>query len=335
MGFGLAVFLGILIAGLAAACIVLALAAARRTAAATTAAAANQRFSRAVPHPPAYSVADDAFAMLENAVAALESRLLAAEENTLRESRKNSDFVADISHQLKTPLAALRLYSELDAGKGLHSAEQLELTIRLEKLIQALLLMEKLKSDAYPMHFESCSLRPLVTQVWAELQPLFPDRRLDIRGDAAMRLDLSWMSEAVQNILKNACEQSAENPAIEVVLSQSEASVTLALTDHGGGDARERARENIRAFSWLRAKTRAPGHTGLGLAITRTIVEKHHGTIFAANTGDGLCLTHLPADPRWAVVLLRDRPEIEPTSLPDLADLQDSWSPHHKIRLLE
>lgn len=289
MDSGAAVFLGILIAGLSAACLWLFWQQRRIR-------QRQNQLQRQIagflerPASPAYSVADDPFALLENAVAALEGRLLLAEENTLRESRKSMDFVADISHQLKTPLAALRLYSELDAGKGLHSAEQLELTIRLEKLIQSLLLMEKLKADAYPMRFEACSLRVLVTQVWAELQPLYPDRRLDIRGDAAIRLDLSWMSEAVLNILKNACEQPAVNPAIEVALSQTEASVILAMTDHGGGVPEAELDNIFERFHGL-GQNRAPGHTGLGLAITRTIVEKHHGTVFAANAGDGLCLT--------------------------------------------
>jgi len=239
---------------------------------------------------PAYSVSDDDVASLENAVADLESRLLQMEERTTRENKKHADFVADIAHQLKTPLAAMRLFCELDAGRSPHQAEQLELTLRMEKLIQALLRMEKLKSDVYQLKYESCDMRELASQIWAELQPLFPDRVLDVRGEAVMRLDQEWMAEALLNILKNACEQPADNPAIELTLVQSEAAVTISVTDHGGGLP---AGDLSKVFNRFHRVSPNPvqGNSGLGLAITRTIVEKHHGTILAENHQDGMRMT--------------------------------------------
>lgn len=242
------------------------------------------------PFPPAYSVADDNYSSLENAVAELQSRILFADDKTRRESHKSIDFAADISHQLKTPLAAMRLYCELDAGQGQHSKEMLELTVRLEKMIQSLLLIEKLKADSYQMKFKSCDLHALIMQVWTELHPLFPERCLIVAGDARLRMDSEWMGEALLNILKNACELPATNPAIEINITKAEASVMIALSDHGGGVPDAELAKIFERFH-RSANNQVPGNTGLGLAITRTIVEKHHGTIYAVNQGDGLCIS--------------------------------------------
>lgn len=289
MGWEMVLGLALVIAGLLAACFWLLL---RQRQSRQRQTQLSQQIQRFLEHPetPAYSVSDDTFTSLENAVADLEKRLLQLENRTARENRKNADFVADIAHQLKTPLAAMRLFCELDAGQSPHQAEQLELTLRMEKLIQALLRMEKLKSDVYRLRYESCDIRILVGQIWAELQPLFPDRKLDIRGEAVMRLDPEWMAEALLNILKNACEHQAENPLIELMLIQSEAAVTISLTDHGGGLSTDALPKIFARFHRATQKT-ASGSSGLGLAITRTIVEKHHGTILAENCLDGLRIT--------------------------------------------
>ena len=289
MGLEVEIFLVILLIGLAIACGRLLL---QRRHELQRQEQLKQQINRFLenPMPPAYSVADDNFSSLENAVADLQSRIILADDKTRRESQKSVDFAADISHQLKTPLAAMRLYCELDAGQGQHSKEMMELTIRLEKLIQSLLLIEKLKADSYQMKFKSCDLHALIMQVWTELRPLFPERCLNVTGDARLRMDSDWMGEAFLNILKNACEHPATNPSIEISITETEASVMIAISDHGGGVPDAELAKIFERFH-RSANKQVPGNTGLGLAITRTIIEKHHGTIFAVNQGDGLCIS--------------------------------------------
>ncbi|HOA35736.1 MAG TPA: HAMP domain-containing sensor histidine kinase [Bacillota bacterium] len=238
---------------------------------------------------PRFSVDDDDFALLENAVVELESRLLLEQEKARRESQKNAEFIADVSHQLKTPLAALKLYCEMeqtqDPGKDL--SRQLLLIERMENLIFSLLRLEKLRADAYEMRFAEHDLGDLARQVWSELQPLYPGKRFQLEGGAAMRCDAYWLGEALRNILKNSCEHTPPEGQVNLFIEETERSITVTVEDNGGGIPEEELPGLFRRF-YRSSRARPDGGVGLGLAIARTIVEKHHGIVSAENTSRGL-----------------------------------------------
>lgn len=245
---------------------------------------------RFLSHPtaPKYSVRDDAFAALENAVADLKQQLLQEQAGNALRSKQNADFVADISHQLKTPLAALRLYCELDEGAcpGSHAHKELVQIQRMETLIHALLRLENLRADAYTMQFEPHSLRELTKDIAQELEALFPHKRFVLEGDATLRCDRSWLREALLNIMKNACEHTPEDGFVQVHIRQGERSVSLSVEDNGGGLPQE---ELPKLFTRFFHSANSHKHSaGIGLAITKEIVTKHHGTIYAENTPQGL-----------------------------------------------
>ena len=152
--------------------------------------------------PLSYSVREDGFAPLHNAVAELENKLLLAREQLTQETRRVSDLTADISHQLKTPLSALRLFCELDGGA--HLAGQLSQIERMERLIQSLLRLERLCADGYDFTFAEHDLGAMIRRVWASLNDVYPGREMTLTGGAVLRCDEKWMSEALMNLLKNA-----------------------------------------------------------------------------------------------------------------------------------
>lgn len=237
--------------------------------------------------PSPYSLREDAAAPVENAASELESRVVLLQEQLKEEGERSSRLTADISHQLKTPLASLRLFCELDAGP--HLAGQLEQIERMEKLIGSLLRLEKLCADGYAFVFAEQPVRPLVEAAWEPLRSLWPEKRLRIEGDGLLRCDGKWLGEALGNVLKNACEHTGEQGRIMVRLERGEHSFTCSVEDDGGGVPQEELPCLFRRF--YRAANQTGSGSGLGLAIAREIVCRHHGQIRAENAGRGLRVT--------------------------------------------
>ena len=104
--------------------------------------------------PLEISLGESPSARLQNAAARLENALLHAREQTHLEARRSENLLTDISHQLKTPLASLQLFVELDQGAHLEQ-EQAQLE-RMQALISGLLRLERLCADGYAFHFEIC-----------------------------------------------------------------------------------------------------------------------------------------------------------------------------------
>ena len=234
--------------------------------------------------PLSYSVREDDFAPLNNAVAELENKLLLAREQLVEETRRVGDMTADISHQLKTPLSALRLFCELDEGP--HLREQLSQIERMERLIQSLLRLERLCADGYTFTFAEHDMGAMISQVWAALKEVYPGRTMTISGSATLRCDEKWMSEAFMNLLKNACEHTPPDSAVTVTLEETESSVFCTVEDDGGGVPEKDLRRLFERF--YRAEGASQEGTGIGLAMVKAIIRRHHGDISAENTDKGL-----------------------------------------------
>lgn len=244
-----------------------------------------------------FSTADNNFSTLQNAVCDLENALELQKHNTETETKKNSDFIADISHQFKTPIAGLKLYIEMDneLNPTDHTEKELQLIEKMEELIRKLLHLEKIKTDAYTMDFNMCEVQEIVSSIITDFKPIFSSKEFTITGSSKMRCDKSWLFEAIGNVIKNACEHTADNGKIDVIIEDSEQSTIITVSDNGGGVETQEISKIFNRFH--RTKNAKPQSAGIGLAITKAIVEKHHGTISAENTEKGLniimCFPHL------------------------------------------
>ena len=228
---------------------------------------------------------EDALARLQNAVCDTQQALARQRELYAQECERTSNLTADISHQLKTPLTTLRLYTELDDAP--HSEECIAQIQRMEKLIQALLRLERLCADGYAFTFGTADAEAIIRDQWQSLQPLFPGKSLTISGSAVIRCDEKWLGEAFLNLLKNACEHCASH--IHVHLERTEAAFFCTVEDDGGGVT---SAELPRLFErFYRSENQKGNGVGIGLAIVREIVARHHGTITAENGEKGLRMT--------------------------------------------
>ena len=239
-------------------------------------------------NPLEYSVREDSIAPIHNAAAELENRILLSREQVRDELRRTSALIADISHQLKTPLASLKLFCELD--EGAHMEAQLGQIERMERLIYSLLRLERLCADGYDFTFETHDAERIVREAWDSLKPVWPDRTLEITGAARIRCDEKWMGEAFLNLLKNACEHNGAGGKIRVALEMTETTFYATVEDNGGGVPQKDLPHLFERF-YRAGEKKETGGAGIGLSIVREVVRRHHGDIRAENTGKGLKFT--------------------------------------------
>lgn len=247
--------------------------------------------------PTEFSTSDNHFARLQNAVKDMEELYHLEQNNTAKKSKQNTEFISDISHQLKTPLTGMKLYVEMENANNPseHTEKELILIEKMENLIYKLLRLEKIKSDSYTMDFHFESMAELSNEIVAEFKPMFPSKTYTVVGDSRLRMDKAWMYEAIANIVKNASEHTDDSGKIEITIEDSEKSTNISIRDNGGGVSKEDLPKLFSRFH--RTDNANPNSAGIGLAITKAIIEKHHGTITAENTKEGLniviCLPHI------------------------------------------
>ena len=227
---------------------------------------------------------EDALAQLHNGIADTQQALERAKQLNAEECHRTSQLTADISHQLKTPLTTMRLYTELDDAP--HAAQCLDQIQRMEDLIGALLRLERLCADGYAFRFGTSDVETIIREQWQGLQAMFPGKRLLVDGSARIRCDENWLGEAFLNLLKNACEHTGEDGVIRVKLERTDAAFFCTVEDNGGGVSPEELPKLFQRF--YRAEHQSKNGAGIGLAIVKEIIQRHHGVITAENGREGL-----------------------------------------------
>jgi signal transduction histidine kinase len=211
--------------------------------------------------------------------------------------RRQREFAADASHELRTPLAIvkgsvdhLRRHRDQPVAEVGAALDDLEAGAdRLTALVEDLLVLARTDSGAVELDIGPTDLAEVALDAVAELAPLADRAHTQIRIDAEpvpLRGDAGRLRQLVVVLVDNAIRHaSAGGGSVEVDVRASDGRAALVVDDDGPGI---RAEDLPRIFDrFWRAADAPPGGTGLGLAIASWIVERHSGTITAANRPDG------------------------------------------------
>ena len=210
-------------------------------------------------------------------------------DNELREKEFLKNTISDISHQLKTPLAALNIYNgllqdgdmELSAVKEFADLSEQELD-RIEILVQNLLKITKLDAGAIVLEKTTENVADMLRDV--ELHFAYrakqEHKELVLSGPEEVLLfcDRNWLTEAIDNIVKNALDHTESGDAVHITWKALPNAVQIAVKDNGCGIHPEDLHHIFKRFYRSRFSQDKQG-IGLGLPLAKTIVEAHSGTI--------------------------------------------------------
>ncbi len=200
------------------------------------------------------------------------------------------DFVADASHELKTPVASIQAVAETlmvaieeDPVAAKRFAQQLHSTAgRLAQIVADLLDLSRVESEQ-PVNMRDVDLARLASKEVDRISDQAEVAGIDLKTDLmsvvarASRKDLRL---AVRNLLENALQYTPKGGTITVATKRSADSATIAVSDTGKGiPSRDLPRIFERFYRVDDARNRESGGTGLGLAIVRNVVEMHGGAV--------------------------------------------------------
>lgn len=209
---------------------------------------------------------------------------LAAERDALRH------FVADASHELRTPITALRTFNELLQGSAAQdAAAQVDFLAesgaqirRLERITENLLNLSRLEGGLVELTLEALSVADLVEGVMAALRPLADERAIalvvePIDPTLLLRADQHQLERALTNLVENGLKFTPAGGTVQVGATTDEAGVQLWVQDTGIGIPPEEQTQIFRRF--YRGQNATNGGSGLGLAIVQQIAAAHGGTV--------------------------------------------------------
>lgn len=200
----------------------------------------------------------------------------------------SNDFIANVSHEFKTPLTAVEGYAMLLQDKDLSDAEREEYldkilynTHRLSSLVENILILSKLESGPLPEQYADFRLDEQLRQAVVILEPAWAKKELHFNvqlDEVTFHGCESLLSHVWTNLLSNAIKFSAPGQEIALRLLEQTNCVVATVTDHGCGMDETTARRSFEKFYQGDTSHRADGN-GLGLALVKRIVELSDGVI--------------------------------------------------------
>lgn len=228
-----------------------------------------------------------------------EQQIIAAKDEAERANNAKSEFLSSMSHELRTPMNAILGFGqllEIDEGLSEEQADYVDEMIKagrhLLELINEVLDLAKIESGNVNMSLESLSCAELIEECLALLRPIAQGLGVTIKdavvGDFVIRADRTRLKQVLLNLISNAIKYNRPQGQVAVQASAQDGLVRLAVSDTGYGIPAGRQRELFQPFSRLGAESTTIEGTGIGLTISRRLIEMMGGAIgMASEEGRG------------------------------------------------
>ena len=232
---------------------------------------------------------EDTFSKLEDEIYKTVTFLYQAKESAVRARNDFAENLANIAHQIKTPITAISLSVQMVKQEPeSRYLEQVEKQLlRLTHLEEALLVLSRLDAGALLLQKDEVDVFTLLVLAADNLQELFVSSgtSIDISelGEMLVIVDLDWTMEAIMNVMKN-CMEHNQGGTIHCSYAQNPLYTEILIWDEGEGFAKEDIPHLFERF--YRGQNAGASGIGIGLSLSKEIVERQNGTIRAKNKPD-------------------------------------------------
>jgi two-component system phosphate regulon sensor histidine kinase PhoR len=203
------------------------------------------------------------------------------------------DFVANVSHELKTPIASISGFAETlmaEEGENPDTVKEFSLIIfdeakRLTRMVNRLLELSRLESENHELHIEQANINKLIQDTINMMQQRneCQDKTIEFKNPGCpilINADSDVIAQVLINLLDNAIKYGSDGDHIIVSAEEQEKEILISVEDHGAGIPENETHRIFERFYRVdKTRSRKTGGTGLGLAIAKHLVENHGGKI--------------------------------------------------------
>lgn len=231
------------------------------------------------------------FSKLQDEIYKTVTTLYQTRDAALKTKDNYAENLSNIAHQIKTPITSISLSAQMmEEDPSPKHLEQIRLKLsRLTCLEEALLLMSRIDAGTLALERKETDAFTVLMLAADNLQEVFLQAKVTVHipelGQAIIYADLEWTMEAVMNLLKNCMEHTPSGGTVHCWYEQNPLYTLIRIWDTGAGFAKEDIPHLFERF--YRGKNAKSGSIGIGLSLSKAIIERQNGTISAYNLYDG------------------------------------------------